>query len=78
MLAYAATIDEFKVQASVSSPDTVGLAKKVSSCYNQLGIPRSSEGGGRNVAGTVATVSRGLADLIDQCRKKKVCPAGSK
>jgi len=75
---YAAQVEALKPEFKVLEQQTLGLAKKVNACYNQLGVPRSADGGSRGVAGTVGTVSRGLANLIEQCRKKQVCPPGTK
>jgi hypothetical protein len=75
---YAAQVEALKPEFKILEQQTLGLAKKVSSCYNKLGVPRSADGGSRGVAGTVGTVSRGLANLIEQCRKKQICPPGSK
>jgi hypothetical protein len=75
---YAAQVEALKPEFKVLEQQALGLAKKVNACYNKLGVPRSSQGDSRGVAGTVSTVSRGLANLIEQCRRKQVCPPGSK
>jgi len=75
---YAAQVEALKPEFKMLEQGAVSLAKKVSSCYKDLGIPRSSKGGTRGVANTVSTVSRGLNNLIAQCRRKKVCPPNTK
>jgi len=75
---YAAQVEALKPEFKMLEQGAVSLAKKVSGCYKDLGIPRISKGSTRGVANTVSTVSRGLNNLIAQCRRKKVCPPDSK
>lgn len=75
---YATQVEALKPEFKILEQQMLALAKKVNTCYNQLGVQRSSQDGSRGVAGAVGTVSRGLANLIEQCRKKQVCPPGQK
>jgi hypothetical protein len=75
---YAAQVEALKPQFRILEQQVVGIANKVNSCYTRLGVPRSPNSGGRGVANTVNTVSRGLNELIAACRRKQVCPPGAK
>lgn len=75
---YAAQVEALKPQFKILEQQAVRLAKRVNSCYSRLGIARNPQGGSRGVADTVSSVSRGLNNLIEECRKKRVCPPGSK
>jgi hypothetical protein len=75
---YAAQVEALKPQFKILENRAVSLAKKVNSCYTRLGVTRTPQGDGRGVANTVNTVSRDLNNLIEQCKRKKVCPPGAK
>jgi hypothetical protein len=75
---YAAQVEALKPQFKIMEQQAVRLAKRVNSCYSRLGVARNPQGGSRGVADTVSSVSRGLNNLIEQCRKTRVCPPGSK
>jgi hypothetical protein len=75
---YAAQVEALKPYFKILENQAVSLAKKVNSCYTRLGVSRNPQEGSRGVADTVNTVSRDLNNLIEQCRKKKVCPPGTK
>jgi hypothetical protein len=74
---YATQVEALKPEFKILEQNAVNMANKVNSCYTKLGVPRNSQGGGRGVANTVNLVSRGLNNLIEECRKKRVCPPGS-
>jgi hypothetical protein len=74
---YATQVEALKPEFKILEKNAVNMANKVNSCYTKLGVPRGPQGGGRGVANTVNLVSRGLNNLIEECRKKRVCPPGS-
>lgn len=75
---YATQVEALKPEFKALQQQTLSLAKKVNACYSSRGVARSAQGRQRSVASTVGSVNRGLNNLIAECRKKRVCPPGSK
>lgn len=75
---YATQVEALKPQFKILQQEVVSLAKKVNSCYKRRGIVRNPQQGSRRVTETLTTVSRGLDRLIEECRKKQVCPPGTR
>jgi hypothetical protein len=75
---YASQVEALKPEFKVLQQQALTLARKVNACYSRLGVSRPAEGGQRGVASTIGSVGRGLDNLITECRKKRVCPPGSK
>lgn len=75
---YASQVKALKPTFKILERQATSLAKKVNRCYNRIGVSRSPNGGARGVAGTVSAVNRELNNLIESCRKQRVCPPGSK
>jgi len=75
---YATQVEALKPEFKILQQEALSLAKKVNACYSRLGLTRAPQDGQRGTATTVGSVSRGLNNLIRECRKKRVCPPGSK
>jgi hypothetical protein len=67
-----ALVPDFKTMQK----ETLSLARKVKQCYAANGL--SGNNGQRGVSNTLGNVNRGLRELIEKCRKQRVCPPGAK
>jgi hypothetical protein len=67
-----ALVPEFKNMQK----ETLSLARKVKQCYSSRGLGGTTTGQ-RGVSDTLGNVNRGLRDLIEKCKKQKVCPPGA-
>jgi hypothetical protein len=66
-----ALVPEFKAMQK----ETLSLARKVKQCYAANGLGGTN--GQRGVSDTLGNVNRGLKELIEKCKKQKVCPPGA-
>ncbi len=71
-VSYADQVLTLNPQFKLLERQTVKLANRVKNCFKNHGIP---SGGGKNgVAATVRDVRSGVAELVRDCRDRKVCP----
>lgn len=72
-VSYAAEVQSLTPQFRVLEKETLTMANLVKRCYAKLKIPS----GGKNQASTASTigsVQSGLRQLVNDCRRQKVCP----
>jgi hypothetical protein len=74
---YAEQVQSLVPEFKAMQKETLWLARQVKKCYASNGLARNGNGQ-RGVSETLGNVNQGLRELIEKCKKQKVCPPGSK
>jgi hypothetical protein len=74
---YAEQVQALLPDFKTMQKETLSLARKVKQCYSSNGLGGGA-GGQRGVSDTIGSVNQGLRELIEKCRKQRVCPPGTK